>query len=260
MLKAAAVAAGARIATPSDAASLFKAAQSKNAIHINTTADPSIKSSKPGVKNPFASPNLGSHPSNVHYIRTGLASSPLSSFPTSRSSVSRPIENQLLHVNSVKAKASSNASTSTLAAEIPLKEEAKTSRDIKGYAFEKQLQKDQASKPGTALNAQPRDDHNNSPKAQPACNSPVGKSKSSTFAEPVESETTAAINNEVAESRTAKDDKIEGVAGKEVGKRPVSCKEKDEEECVTGGLEKELPKDETRKLLSGIPKDVKMIG
>lgn len=247
MLKAVAVAAGARIATPSDAASLIKAVQSKNAIHINTAADPSIKSSNPGVKNPFASPNLGSHPSNVHYFRTGLAASPLSSFPTIRSSVSRPIESH--HVNSVKAKASNGASTSALAAEITLKEEAKTSRDIKDSAFGKQVQKNQASKPGTPLNAQPRDDQNNSPKAEIACNSPVGKSKSSTYVETVENEPTAAINNEVAECRTVKDDKIEGVAGKEVGEKPVSCKEKDEEECVTGGLEKELPKDETRKLL-----------
>lgn len=61
-IQAAAVAAGARIASPSDAATLLKAAQSKNAVHIRG-GNPLIKSSATG-----SSPL----PPNVHFIRTGL--------------------------------------------------------------------------------------------------------------------------------------------------------------------------------------------
>jgi len=63
-IQAAAVAAGARIASPSDAATLFKAAQSKNAVHIMGGGSSPVKSSTPG-NNPL--------PPNVHFIRSGLA-------------------------------------------------------------------------------------------------------------------------------------------------------------------------------------------
>ncbi|KAI3953606.1 hypothetical protein MKW92_039863 [Papaver armeniacum] len=50
MIQAAAVAAGARIATPSTAKSLLKAAQSKSAVHISTTGKPSIPGLSPAMK------------------------------------------------------------------------------------------------------------------------------------------------------------------------------------------------------------------
>ncbi|KAJ8561396.1 hypothetical protein K7X08_027586 [Anisodus acutangulus] len=62
MVKVAAVAAGARIATPSNSASLLKAGQPKTALQI----PPAVKSSVPGSTNGL--------PSNVHFIRTGLVS------------------------------------------------------------------------------------------------------------------------------------------------------------------------------------------
>ncbi|CAH9053204.1 unnamed protein product [Cuscuta europaea] len=65
MVKAAAVAAGARIATPSDAASLLKAAQSKNAVRIMPSGG-GTQLVKPSGPNAL--------PSNVHFIRTGLLS------------------------------------------------------------------------------------------------------------------------------------------------------------------------------------------
>ncbi|RZC55636.1 hypothetical protein C5167_014500 [Papaver somniferum] len=68
MIQAAAVAAGARIATPSTAKSLLKAAQSKSAVHISTIG----KSSIPGVTPPLTPNNSGTRP-NVHYICTGLS-------------------------------------------------------------------------------------------------------------------------------------------------------------------------------------------
>lgn len=80
MVKAAAVAAGARIATPSDAATLLKAAQSKNAVHIMPGGSV-LKSSMAG--------NGNSLPSNVHFIRTGLASKPLSTYSTAAVSSSQ---------------------------------------------------------------------------------------------------------------------------------------------------------------------------
>ena len=71
MVKAAAVAAGARIATPSDAASLLKAAQAKNAVRIMPGSGSLIKSSSTtGNPNPLPGTHLGAHPS-VHYMRTG---------------------------------------------------------------------------------------------------------------------------------------------------------------------------------------------
>ncbi|KAI3978979.1 hypothetical protein MKX01_016154 [Papaver californicum] len=68
MVQAAAVAAGARIATPLTAKSLLKAAQSKSAVHISTTG----KSSMPGVTPPLTPNHSGTRP-NVHYICTGLS-------------------------------------------------------------------------------------------------------------------------------------------------------------------------------------------
>nr|GMD96477.1 uncharacterized protein LOC109152793 [Ipomoea batatas] len=76
MVKAAAVAAGARIASPSDAASLFRAAQSTNAVHISTGGGPLIKSSFSGNTNALSS--------NVHLIRTSLPSNSTSLLSASR--------------------------------------------------------------------------------------------------------------------------------------------------------------------------------
>ncbi|KAL1552600.1 CUE domain-containing protein-like protein isoform X2 [Salvia divinorum] len=72
MIKAVAVAAGARIATPTDASSLIEAARSQNVVHV-TTAGSSV------TKLPTAS--IGHQlPSNVHFIRNGLAKAPISTY------------------------------------------------------------------------------------------------------------------------------------------------------------------------------------
>lgn len=91
MVKAAAVAAGARIATPSDAASLLKAAQAKNAVHIIPGGGSLSKSS------------VGSAlPPNVHFIRSGLTTPPPSTYSTVSTSVSRPCGSLQAHNNSSK--------------------------------------------------------------------------------------------------------------------------------------------------------------
>lgn len=91
MVKAAAVAAGARIATPSDAASLLKAAQAKNAVHIIPGGGSLSKSS------------VGSAlPPNVHFIRTGLTAPPPSTYSTVPTSVLRPCGTLQAHNSSLK--------------------------------------------------------------------------------------------------------------------------------------------------------------
>lgn len=77
-LRAAAVAAGARIVTSSDAASILKVAQGKNAIHIMPSGVSTIKSSITGgtTIQSEARPN-------VRYIRTGMAAALPSTSPLS---------------------------------------------------------------------------------------------------------------------------------------------------------------------------------
>ncbi|KAK9112927.1 hypothetical protein Scep_020446 [Stephania cephalantha] len=84
MIEAAAVAAGARIATPTAAASLLKAAQSKNAVHIRSGGGPLIKASVSGGTLQVASSLAGPRP-NIHYIRTGGASTSAPPLPSSSS-------------------------------------------------------------------------------------------------------------------------------------------------------------------------------
>ncbi|KAF6145819.1 hypothetical protein GIB67_028814 [Kingdonia uniflora] len=71
MIQAAAVAAGARIANPSTAASLLKAAQSKNVVRIRPGGGNLLITSMSGAT---SATNQSGKPSNVHYMRTGLAS------------------------------------------------------------------------------------------------------------------------------------------------------------------------------------------
>ncbi|XP_075506072.1 uncharacterized protein LOC142543002 isoform X2 [Primulina tabacum] len=84
MVKAAAVAAGARIATATDASSLLEAARSQNVVHIKTGAVSAIKSSSTSTTNQL--------PSNVHFIRNGLAKALISSPAAATPLVSRPGE------------------------------------------------------------------------------------------------------------------------------------------------------------------------
>lgn len=83
MVKAAAVAAGARIATPADASSLIEAARSQNVVHITTGITPAMK----------PSPSIGNQlPSNVHFIRNGLAKAPISTYCAPKPNISQPVE------------------------------------------------------------------------------------------------------------------------------------------------------------------------
>ncbi|XP_073050980.1 uncharacterized protein [Primulina eburnea] len=94
MVKAAAVAAGARIATATDASSLLEAARSQNVVHIKTGAVSAIKSSSTSMTNQL--------PSNVHFIRNGLAKALISSPAAATPFVSRPGEASKIQGNSTK--------------------------------------------------------------------------------------------------------------------------------------------------------------
>lgn len=80
MVKAAAVAAGARIATPADASSLIEAARSQNVVHITTGGSSVMKSSTTSIGHQL--------PSNVHFIRNGLAKAPISTFSAPKPNLS----------------------------------------------------------------------------------------------------------------------------------------------------------------------------
>lgn len=84
MVKAAAVAAGARIATSTDASSLIEAARSQNVVHIITGGSSVMKSSTTSMSTQL--------PSNVHFICNGLTKSPISAYSATPSS--RPAEAQ----------------------------------------------------------------------------------------------------------------------------------------------------------------------
>ncbi|KAG0622023.1 hypothetical protein M758_3G065300 [Ceratodon purpureus] len=79
MIQAAAMAAGARIAPASAAASLLKAAQSGNVVHIGSGGLPR---SKLGLTSQGGSGNAGGSPGIVHYIRTGSGGASLATTST----------------------------------------------------------------------------------------------------------------------------------------------------------------------------------
>ena len=156
MVRATAVAAGARIASPSDAASLIEAAKAKNAVHIMPTGGGSIKSSMATGGLPVHSE---SHP-NVHYIRTGLASTTISTYPAATPSVTAPsfgsvkaISQAVQHTpttNGTTLDVSSkqkNDVSCNLSRELPLKQEVKTQEitvSETGSSRKEQIQGDRA--------------------------------------------------------------------------------------------------------------------
>ncbi|KAI3470843.1 hypothetical protein Pfo_027506 [Paulownia fortunei] len=94
MVKAAAVAAGARIATSADASSLIEAAaRSQNVVHIITGGSSAMKSSTTSMTNQL--------PSNMHFTGNGLTKAPISAC-SATIPISRPGEAQQAQGNSIK--------------------------------------------------------------------------------------------------------------------------------------------------------------
>ena len=219
MLKAAAVAAGARIATPSDAASLLKDAQSRNAVHIIPGGSTLIKSSVAGGANPLPTNHLGAL-TNVHYKSAGPPNTSLSTYPAAAPSVSRtgsakPVAPsvQLTPSSAIAANMSSeqaNAAGSSPAVECSVKPEIKTSEETKdsvsGNVPKAKIVEDQACVSSNSATEQIQEDQtevvlrNQKPM--------VSDPKCSLKAETAENDQTTSISAEVATSQNVNDNKI----------------------------------------------------
>uniref|UniRef100_A0A5B6ZG55 Uncharacterized protein n=1 Tax=Davidia involucrata TaxID=16924 RepID=A0A5B6ZG55_DAVIN len=269
LVKAAAVAAGARIATPSDAASLFKAAQEKNAVHIMPGGGSLIKPSGAGSANPLPSTHLVGHP-NVHYIRTGLAATPLSSYPAVPSTSSRPAGTQQVQDHSVIPAApmpqlnlstaatiasntsceATNAAISSLAMdEVKIAEESIVSgsgsalkeqvqedkTSVSGNAPNEHVAEDQASISGNAPNEQVGEDQTALPKSEAILESEIDfveNSKRSSSVETAEDDQRIIISDQATESKIAHDDKKMGLPIKAGDENLYPVKENCEKQSV----------------------------
>ncbi|KAL4296676.1 hypothetical protein GQ457_12G016650 [Hibiscus cannabinus] len=118
ILEATAVAAGARIGSPEAAASLLKAAQSKNAIHIITSGGPSVK------------PLIASGSSSHLEVHSNVQSS--TSHPGPVKSAAQRVEHTPSSLNFSTQQCNAIASSPTV--EGPLKEELEAAVDIKSSA------------------------------------------------------------------------------------------------------------------------------
>lgn len=125
-LRAAAVAAGARIVTQSDAASLLKAAHGKNAIHVMPSGVPLIKPSITG-----GAPAHSEASPSVRYIRTGLAAASPNAASTSSASQPGSIKAALPRVQHNTSSEQTIAVICSPATELPLKLEVKAAEEIK---------------------------------------------------------------------------------------------------------------------------------
>ncbi|XVF36586.1 hypothetical protein REPUB_Repub19eG0069900 [Reevesia pubescens] len=141
ILDATAVAAGARIGGPEAAASLLKAAQSKNAIHIMASGGSSVK---PLISSGTSS--LSEIHSNVQFVSTGLTAEPLSSTVVTSSSLHHgSVKSATQRVEQSPSVSSSslnvsiqqcNAVTFSPTVEGPLKGELEAAVEIKGSVLE----------------------------------------------------------------------------------------------------------------------------
>ncbi|KAJ0085400.1 hypothetical protein Patl1_08666 [Pistacia atlantica] len=125
-LRAAAVAAGARIVTPSDAASLLKVAQGKNAIHIMPSGVSSIKPSITG-----GAPAHSEASPTVRYIRMGLAATSPNGASTSSASQPGFFKAASPRVQHNTSSEQTNAVICSPATALPLKPEVKAAEEIK---------------------------------------------------------------------------------------------------------------------------------
>lgn len=225
MLKATAVAAGARIATPSAAASLLKDAQSRNAVHIMPGVSTLIKSSVAGGANPLPANHLGAHP-NVHYKCAGPPTTSLSTYSAVAPSVSRtgsakpaaPGGQLAPSPSATSVNISSeqtNAATTSLAVEYPAKQETKTSEETKvpisGNVPKAKVLEDQACVSSNTASEQVQEDQatlSNTEVVLENKKAMVSDTKCLLKTETAENDQATIISGEVAESQNVNDNKI----------------------------------------------------
>ncbi|KAG8390077.1 hypothetical protein BUALT_Bualt01G0045900 [Buddleja alternifolia] len=129
MVKAAAVAAGARIATSADASSLIEATRSQNVVHIITGGSSVMKSS-----------------SNVQFMRTAHTKAPISPYSATLPSVSRPAEAQKAQGYSMKPAVQADLVAPTPVEKIPEDRSAPL-----GNQSKERVEKHQSCASGNAL-------------------------------------------------------------------------------------------------------------
>ncbi|XVE95178.1 hypothetical protein REPUB_Repub02eG0074000 [Reevesia pubescens] len=143
ILDATAVAAGARIGSPEAAASLLKAAQSKNAIHITTSGGSSVK---PLIPSGIFCTGLTAEPLSSPVV-TSSTLHPCSVKPaTQRVECTTSASSSSLNVSNHKC----NAVTSSATVEGPLEEELEAAVGIKGSVSDS-LPKEQVQENGACL-------------------------------------------------------------------------------------------------------------
>ncbi|EEF48631.1 uncharacterized protein LOC8268422 isoform X2 [Ricinus communis] len=181
-VRATAVAAGARIATQSDAASLLKAAQAKNAVHIMPTGGSSMKSALPGG----ASNHSEAHP-NVH--TNDLAAGSRSTLPVVSPSAIRPAASSTVqHIPSISDTAK-NISAKQFNAELPARKDTETAGAIKILsedAKEQQVKEHGACVSGNELSKQVQEEKAAFPNREAECKTQLAVSESSSAASKLE--------------------------------------------------------------------------
>ncbi|KAK3231053.1 hypothetical protein Dsin_002934 [Dipteronia sinensis] len=212
-LRAAAVAAGARIVTPSDAASLLKVAQAKNAIHIMPSGVSTVKSSMSGS----APSHLEAHPS-VRYIRTSMAAAPPSTNPAVTSSALQPslVKAALPRVQQNTPSEPTNAVIPSLAAELPLKPDVKVANEIKVS--------DLSSVAGNEPSKKVQEDKRPSPKPESQLKNQVAVAEnpdSSLNIEMTDSDQVCNIHNQAEGGQNGTNDTIMGSPVKESKNQPA---------------------------------------
>ena len=163
VLRATAVAAGARIVSPSAAASFFKATQTKNVVHFKPTGGSSTKSPMPAGVSTHSETQT-----NVHYVSTGPKATQCSSSPAVT------VAPTVSHPSSVKAASptvqctvsafptSSNSSSeptnsisSGLPSELLVKQEIKRAEEIE-VSVSRSAPKEQLQGDGVCVSANAR--------------------------------------------------------------------------------------------------------
>ncbi|CAA3007186.1 uncharacterized protein LOC111378211 isoform X2 [Olea europaea subsp. europaea] len=150
MVEAAAVAAGARIVKPSVASSQVEAPRSQNAVHTISGGGSTIKSLTTGLSNQL--------PSNVHFIRNGLAKAPITNHSPTMTKASKPGDARQAQVPTAgiagtvaEATVSSSENVQKDEAALASREEILESRvALVGNQSEEKVEENQASFSGNA--------------------------------------------------------------------------------------------------------------
>ena len=163
VLRATAVAAGARIVSPSAAASFFKATQTKNVVHFKPTGGSSTKSSMPAGVSTHSETQT-----NVHYVSTGpkatqcssstaVTVAPTVSHPSSVKAASPIVQHtaSAFPTSSNTSSEPTNSVSSGLPSELLVKQEIKRAEEIE-VSVSRSAPKEQLQGDGVCVSANAR--------------------------------------------------------------------------------------------------------